>query len=163
MKKTIILTSLLVLAACKKDETIANSQAANTDSVTVSQNKPVDSSSVTAFRLGTFGFPPEAEGCSCYFSENREELENQNYIYVDDYGNNAFLKINGKQVKIKMNEGDFDPDNFSKTISNDDYTVKINGKKVNELEEVMMFQGTMTVENKNGESVTTPIYGECGC
>ncbi len=162
MKKTIILTSLLVLAACKKDETIANSQAINTDSVTVSQNKPV-ASSVTAFRLGTFGFPPEAEGCSCYFSENREELENQNYIYVDDYGNNAFLKINRKQVKIKMNEGDFDPDNFSKTISNDDYTVKINGKKVNELEEVMMFQGTMTVENKNGESVTTPIYGECGC
>lgn len=31
------------------------------------------------------------------------------------------------------------------------------------MEEVMMFEGNMTVEYKTGEKITTTIYGECGC
>ena len=113
--------------------------------------------------IETFGFPAEVSGCSCYFSKNKEDFQDEKFVYIDDYGNNAYLKIDGKTIKIPMKEGDFDPKNFNKTIKNDEFSITIKGKKIKEFEEVMMFEGTMTVENKKGEKTVTPIYGECGC
>jgi hypothetical protein len=40
-----------------------------------------------------------------------------------------------------MEEGDFDPSDFNKTISNDDYTITIKGKKVKEFGETTTFEG----------------------
>ena len=123
----------------------------------------VSKTSEQSLKLEKFGFPPEVEGCSCYFAANKEDFDDEKYIYIDDYGNNAFVKFDGKLLKIEMKEGDFDPENFSKIIKDEDVTITIIGKKVKEFEEVMMFEGTMKVETKNGRTDTTPIYGECGC
>ncbi|WP_373797555.1 hypothetical protein [Kaistella sp.] len=165
MKKLMIIASLMMMFSCKKEEQIIESKPLTTDSLKVETDSMNVGTSETLnqINLETFGFPAEVNGCSCYFSKNKEDFDQEKYIYIDDYGNNAYLKIDGKTVKIKMKEGDFDPDNFSKVIKNEEISVTIQGKKVNELEEVMMFEGTMTVENKNGEKTITPIYGECGC
>ena len=162
MKKLMIIASLMMLFSCKKEEKISESKSI-TDSLMIVSDSVNTEENLDEIHLETFGFPAEVSGCSCYFSKNKEDFANEKYVYIDDYGNNAFLKIDGKTVKIEMKEGDFDPDNFSKVIKNADFTVTIQGKKVNELEEVMMFEGTMTVENKNGEKTITSIYGECGC
>ncbi len=162
MKKLIIVASLMMLFSCKKEEKISENTPTS-NSVVIANDSANVMVNVNKINLETFGFPAEVNGCSCYFSKNEEDFQAEKYIYIDDYGNSAFLKIDGKTVKIKMEEGDFDPDNFSKIIKNDDITVTIQGKKVKALEEVMMFEGTMTVENKNGEKTITPIYGECGC
>ncbi|MGZ5263086.1 MAG: hypothetical protein ACXWCF_04765, partial [Kaistella sp.] len=72
--------------------------------------------------------------------------------------------IRGNMINILIKEADLDPSNFTKDIENSDYKVNLRGKKINEMDETMMFQGTMTVENKKtGERFSTPIYGECGC
>lgn len=165
MKKLMIIASLMMLFSCKKEEQITESKPLTTDSLKVETDSMNVGTAETLnqINLETFGFPAEVNGCSCYFSKNKEDFDQEKYIYIDDYGNNAYLKIDGKTVKIKMKEGDFDPDNFSKVIKNKEISVTIQGKKVNELEEVMMFEGTMTVENKKGEKTITPIYGECGC
>lgn len=165
MKKVIVAASLLMLFSCQKEGQIAEAIGANNDSinVTVDSTNTQTLENLNQINLETFGFPAEVNGCSCYFAKNKEEFEKEKYIYIDDYGNNAFLKVDGNPVKIKMKEGDFDPENFSKVIKNDEFTVTIQGKKVSELEEVMMFEGTMTVENKKGEKTITSIYGECGC
>ncbi len=165
MKKLMIIASLMMLFSCKKEEQITESKPLTTDSLKVETDSMNVGTAETLnqINLETFGFPAEVNGCSCYFSKNKEDFDQEKYIYIDDYGNNAYLKIDGKTVKIKMKEGDFDPDNFSKVIKNEEISVTIQGKKVNELEEVMMFEGTMTVENKKGEKTITPIYGECGC
>lgn len=165
MKKLMIIASLMMLFSCKKEEQITESKPLTTDSLKVETDSMNVGTAETLnqINLETFGFPAEVNGCSCYFSKNKEDFDQEKYIYIDDYGNNAYLKIDGKTVKIKMKEGDFDPDNFSKVIENEEISVTIQGKKVNELEEVMMFEGTMTVENKKGEKTITPIYGECGC
>lgn len=113
--------------------------------------------------METFNFPEEVQGCSCYFAKDKADFEAQKYIYVDDYGNNATVKIGGKKIKFPMQEGDFDPSNFGKTLNNGEYKLKMTGKKTNDSEEAMMFQGEITVENKNGETTTSTIYGECGC
>lgn len=162
MKKAMIVASLMMLFSCKKEEKIVENKV-TTDSLNVAVDSANTAATLNQINLETFGFPAEVNGCSCYFSKNKEDFDKEKYVYIDDYGNSAFLKIDGKTVKIKMEEGDFDPDNFSKVIKNDEFSVTIEGKKVNELEEVMMFQGTMTVENKKGEKTVTPIYGECGC
>lgn len=165
MKKLAILTSLFVLFSCKKEGSVSEEIVNNSDSVAMLQDSLHVSGveNPNQINLETFSFPAEVNGCSCYFAKNKEDFENEKYIYIDDYGNTAFLKIDGKTIKIPMKEGDFDPDNFNKTIKNDEFTITIMGNKVNELEEVMMFEGTMTVENIKGEKTVTPIYGECGC
>ena len=165
MKKIMIAASLLMLFACQKEGQIAETTSADNKitAVEIDSANTLGTEDLNQINLETFAFPAEVNGCSCYFAKNKEDFENEKYIYIDDYGNNAFLKIDGKPIKIKMKEGDFDPDNFSKVIKNDEYSVTIQGKKINELEEVIMFEGTMTVENKKGEKTITPIYGECGC
>lgn len=161
MKKLLIAASLTLLFACQKEKTITENTV--TDTLNIAPIPVPADSTLNSLRLDTFGFPAEVSGCSCYFSTNRNDFENGKYVYIDDYGNKAYLKIDGKEIEIKMSEGDFDENNFNKVIKNKEYTVTLKGKKVDELEEVMMFEGSMTVEHKSGAKTVTPIYGECGC
>ncbi|MBW8359865.1 MAG: hypothetical protein K0M63_08720 [Weeksellaceae bacterium] len=156
---------LLVLQSCKKENVvISENKIADSTTAVRDTAEVADSAIAGAPVLETFAMPPEVEGCSCYFAENRENYEKERYLYVDDYGNSAYLKMNGKMIKIQMDEGDFDPSNFSKTIENAEYKVSMTGKKLSELDETMMFRGQMTVvDKKSGEKITTPVYGECGC
>ena len=47
-------------------------------------------------------WPQEIMGCSCYFSHTKSEFANKNYIYIDNYKDLAFLKINGQIEKFKL-------------------------------------------------------------
>ena len=164
MNKILIIASLMMLFSCQKEGQLAEATGADNDSTSFKiDSADTLTENLNQIKLETFEFPAEVNGCSCYFAKDKEDFDQEKYVYIDDYGNSAFLKIDGKRVKIKMEEGDFDPGNFSKIIKNEEFSVTIQGKKVNELDEVMMFQGTMTVENKEGEKTITPIYGECGC
>ena len=122
-----------------------------------------DSAKMVVSDLQSFTMPPEVEGCACYFSKNKEEFDTGKYIYVDDYGNTAYIKLNGKVTKIPMEEGDFDPSDFSKTISTEEFTLTIKGRKLKELDETMKFQGELSLKKKDGTKSVTHIYGECGC
>ncbi len=157
------LVLMLISQSCTKESAVDEKTVS--DSTVVAA--PVASDSLTAantLKLDKFAMPPQVEGCSCYFSDTKENFENEQYIYVDDYGNSAYVQLAGKMIKIPMEEGDFDPSNFNKTMENGDFKVTMYGKKISEMEEVMMFSGEMTVENKKtGEKTTSPIYGECGC
>ena len=161
MKKIILTLFVLLLVNCSKEGKINLEQPSRikTSSVIL----PVEKTAVENPKLETFGFPKEVEGCSCYFAKNKEDFDAEKYVYIDDYGKNAYLKSEGKMIKIPMKDADFHPEKFSKTVENKELSVKIEGKKIKDLEEVMMFEGTMTVDYKNGEQITTPVYGECGC
>lgn len=167
--KKIVKTSLLsaiammIMHSCTKETAVI--EDTQSDSIIVVPTVSADSVVATnTLKLDKFAMPPQVEGCSCYFSDTKENFEKEEYIYVDDYGNSAYIQMEGEMIKIPMEEGDFDPSNFSKTIENANYKVTMIGKKVNELDEVMMFAGAMTVENKQtGLKITSPIYGECGC
>lgn len=159
MKKLVLLVTLTTLLSCKKEQTVTQNDHVKITNAAV----PVPKSTAENSKLETFSFPAEVEGCSCYFAKNKTDFEAEKFVYIDDYGNNAYLKSEGKMIKIPVKAGDFDPENFSKNIKNKELSVKIEGKKIKELEEVMMFEGTMTVQYKDGEELMTPIYGECGC
>ncbi len=160
LKKTLLILPL-VLMACKENKESSNQTTeigpSKTDSLAQSNSK-------NSFQLETFSSPEEIQGCSCYFATDKASFDKEQYIYVDDYGNSAFIKINGSTVKFKMEEGDFDPENFVKKLDNGDFLIEMTGKKMEGPEEVMLFNGSITVTNKKtGQKTTSPIYGECAC
>jgi hypothetical protein len=158
LKYILVFSFLIAFYSCNKEN--SNETSASTDSL---NQVTKDSTALISNDLQTFEIPEELQGCSCYFAKNQEDFKNGKYIYADDYGNTAYIKIDNKIVKIPMEEGDFDPSDFNKTISNDDYTITIKGKKVKEFGETTTFEGKLILKKKDGSTSITTIYGECGC
>ena len=162
MKILVYGLSLIMIIGCKKENPVSENSTQK-EIVKIEAGSEKASEFSDDLKLQTFGFPPEIDGCSCYFSKNKVDFENEKYIYIDDYGKNAFIKMDNRLQKISIKDDDFDPENFQKEFKNEELSIKISGKKVKELEEVMMFEGSMEVTLKNGKKSTVPIYGECGC
>lgn len=157
------LFTVITLHSCKKEYTNDSIRQTSDSTPTVSI-EPAEPEVAAKLMLQTFSMPAEVQGCSCYFAKNKEDYESEQYVYVDDYGNNAYIKLDGKMIKIPMEEGDFDPSNFSKELEDSDYRISMSGKKTSEQDETMMFQGQVTVFiKKENRTITTPVYGECGC
>lgn len=162
LKYVLLFLSITAVVSCKKDKesVTENSTPAMNDSI---NQVKMDSAKMVKVTAQTFAIPPEVQGCSCLFAKNKEDFDNGKYVYVDDYGNTAYIKVQDKMIQIPMREGDFDPSDFSKVIKNSEIAVIIKGKKVKESGEKNTFEGEMMVETKDGMKTTIPIYGECGC
>ncbi|WP_162056158.1 hypothetical protein [Pontibacter pamirensis] len=124
-----------------------------------------ESSTAAGIVIDTFSeFPPEIEGCSCYFSSNKSDFDSGKYIYVDDYGSNAFVSINGemKSFSLSNSEGETEGHNIKNWIS-EDFEITLKYKQVGQVEETWQQKGTMKLKSKKGVEVVRDIYGECGC
>lgn len=163
MKYLIILFSAFTLIACKKEK------------ATISDSKPVDSMAVVEDSLqndpktahvlvDVFPFPTEIKECSCYFAKNKADFENGKYIYADDAGKTAYMKLDGKRIAMNLiSSSDMEADEeLTKEIENENYKISVKGKKIKN-EEVLLFEGTLTITKPDGSVTTMPIYGECGC
>jgi hypothetical protein len=163
MKYLIIFFSAFLLVACKKDkETVSNSKA--TDSLNIVQDSAKTTASTGKILVETIAFPKEIKECSCYFARNKADFEAEKYIYADDAGKTAYMKLDGKRLAMNLiSSSDMESDEeLSKEIEIDDYKISVKGKKIKG-EEALLFQGTLTIEKPDGTVETIPIYGECGC
>jgi len=163
MKNIIILCSLLTLVACKKEkETISDS--AKKDSVNIVQDSVKTDAKPANILVDVFPFPKEIKECSCYFAKNRSDFENEKYIYADDAGKTAYMKLDGKRIAMNLiSSSDMEVDEeLNKEIENENYKISVRGKKIKH-EEALLFEGTLTIEKPDGSITTMPIYGECGC
>ncbi len=116
--------------------------------------------------IDTFSiFPAEIDGCSCYFSNDTTEFKKGKYIYMNDYAETSFLKING--VLIKFTQTDFkeiDSVNIIAKYKSDNYEITIESKdEMQNGDETWLKTGTITLTDKKGKTVTKTFYGECGC
>lgn len=160
MKRILFLFfTLIMLISCKKEAETAIPKTQIESKTAKKVAKKLD--------LETFGFPAEVEGCSCYFAENRQEFIKQNYIYVDDFQKNAFVKINSEQIKFPLDDGKENTPGKQLYISikNDNYSVELKADMIQEGEiETQLYKGTITVINlETNEKIQLPVYGECGC
>lgn len=151
---------LLNFAACKNET--ANKTATSTPATTPT---PAVETKIT---VGTFSeFPPEIDGCSCYFSQSEADFKAKKYIYVDNYENAAFVNINGTMVKVTRpdakSEKSTNEKHVIKTFSNADYEVIVDINQVKHVDEVWSYTGTLTIKPKTGAATTINIQGECGC
>jgi len=163
MKYLIIFFSAFLLIGCKKEkETVSNSTPK--DSVNVVQDSVKTDSASGKILVDIFPFPKEIKECSCYFAKNKADFENEKYIYADDAGKTAYMKLDGKRIAMNLiSSSDMEVDEeLNKEIENENYKISVKGKKI-KTEEVLLFEGTLTIEKPDGTIVKMPIYGECGC
>ena len=163
MKYFIIFFSAFLLVGCKKDKEAVSSQPSQ-DSLTIVQDSAQSEASSETISVEAFPFPTEIKECSCYFAKNKADFENEKYIYADDAGKTAYMKLDGKRLAMNLiSSSDMEADEeLSKEIESGDYKISVKGKKIKN-EEALLFQGILTIEKPDGTTVTMPIYGECGC
>jgi len=163
MKYCIIFFSAFLLIGCKKDKETVSPQKSG-DSLTIVQDSIKNESSAGKISVEEFPFPTEIKECSCYFAKNKSDFENEKYIYADDAGKTAYMKLDGKRLAMNLiSSSDMEADEeLSKEIESGEYKISVKGKKIKN-EEALLFQGTLTIEKPDGTIVTMPIYGECGC
>lgn len=152
-----------MLIACKKEkETVSDST--KTDSTNIVQDSAKTGVQNADITVDTFDFPKEIKECSCYFAKNKADFENEKYIYADDAGKTAYMKLDGKRLAMNLiSSSDMEVDEeLTKEIENDNYKISVKGKKIKH-EEALLFEGTLTIEKPDGSKTTMPIYGECGC
>ncbi|MDF2553164.1 MAG: hypothetical protein K0R77_2439 [Chryseobacterium sp.] len=163
MKYLIIFFSALLLVACKKEkENVSNTTP--TDSLKVVKDSVKTDSTSANVLVDVFPFPKEIKECSCYFAKNKADFENEKYIYADDAGKTAYMKLDGKRLAMNLlSSSDMEADEeLTKEIENENYKISVKGKKIKN-EEVLLFEGTLTITKPDGSVITMPIYGECGC
>ncbi|MDF2932287.1 MAG: hypothetical protein K0R36_1618 [Chryseobacterium sp.] len=163
MKYLIIFFSAFLLVACKKEkENVSNTTP--TDSLKVVKDSVKTDSTSANVLVDVFPFPKEIKECSCYFAKNKADFENEKYIYADDAGKTAYMKLDGKRLAMNLlSSSDMEADEeLTKEIENENYKISVKGKKIKN-EEVLLFEGTLTITKPDGSVITMPIYGECGC
>lgn len=131
--------------------------------ITQADNATTDNQALSIDTFSTF--PPEIDGCSCYFSNDSTEFNKREYIYMNDFAQTSFLKING--VLTKFTQTDFNEVNKTTTVAkakSDKYEMTIeviDGKQSGY--ETSLKSGTIKLTDKNGKTITKTFYGECGC
>lgn len=163
MKYIIVFASAMMLVSCKKEQkTTQNTNPA--DFVQTVQDSVKTEHSSEKILVESFPFPQEIKECSCYFAKNRADFEAEKYIYTDDAGKTAYMKLDGKRIAMNLiSSSDMESgEELNKEIENGDYKISVKGKKVKG-EEALIFEGSMTIEKPDGTKETVPVYGECGC
>ncbi|WP_223606998.1 hypothetical protein [Chryseobacterium sp. OSA05B] len=163
MKYLIIFFSALLLTACKKDKETVKDKA-STDSLNIVKDSAQTNAASGKVQVDIIPFPKEIKECSCYFARNKAEFEAEKYIYADDAGKTAYMKLDGKRLAMNLiSSSDMEVDEeLTKEIESDNYKISVKGKKIKH-EEALLFEGTLTIEKPDGTVETMPIYGECGC
>lgn len=163
MKYLIIFFSALLLIACKKEKATVSSTTPS-DSLKVVQDSSKTDVTPANVLVDIFPFPKEIKECSCYFAKNKADFEDEKYIYADDAGKTAYMKLDGKRIAMNLlSSSDMEvEEELTKEIENENYKISVKGKKIKN-EEVLLFEGTLTITKPDGSVTTMPIYGECGC
>jgi len=154
--KTYLIASLLLffLFACGQE--LSDKKAA----------KEIQKTAQPSLTIEPFStFPSEIDGCSCYFSNDSIDFNNGKYIYVNDFAQISFLKINGVLTKFTQTEFSKSDKGITKArYKADKYQMAIEVKDGKSADgETMMKTGTIKVTDKNGRALIKNFYGECGC
>ena len=150
-----IVVTLTFFFACGQNDSNNN--------VTQVDNTTIDNQVLTIDTFATF--PPEIDGCSCYFANDSTEFKKGEYIYMNDFAQTSFLKINGLLTKFtQIDFKDIDSLNVKAKYKSDNFEMSIEVKDGPQNgDETMLKTGTIKLTHKNGQTITRTFYGECGC
>lgn len=158
--KSILFVILSLLFGCSRPSDSTHSTAATKQPA---DNLPVPQQELI---IDSFSdFPPEIEGCSCYFSSDSIEFSKHQFVYVDDNDQTAFVKVNGKLLKFTQTKfSKRGESNWEETYMNGDYELSIEVRELSQNgDETWLYTGTLRLTDQNNRTVTQNFYGECGC
>jgi hypothetical protein len=153
VKITLVLAILLIQVGCVK--------SSSNNSENIHELQKIDELSIDSFSE----FPSEIDGCSCYFSNDSNEFKAGKYIYVNDFADISFLKINGEMVKFKQTKYSKKDSLTTEVQANEgEYELIIRILKGRETgDETQLQTGTLILKSKRGKKIVKSFYGECGC
>lgn len=109
-------------------------------------------------------FPDEIGGCACYFSANKEDFIEGNYIYADTYHDHAYISINKKMIQFTLKDHvDIAEGYWKKIYSNEQFEIILEGKEELKADDTWQQKGTMSIKSRDGKITKETIYGQCGC
>ena len=159
MNRILIFTLLAITISCKKAE-INQENVIEKD--IISTTKKVVEKKISLENFSTF--PPEIDGCSCYFSKDSTDFAKEQYIFANDFAETSFLKINGKFIKFTQ-ISKIDMKTYEKIkYQSEEYEMNLELKQGKQNgDETTLQSGKLNVKDKNGNETETEFYGECGC
>ncbi len=163
--RLIIFTGIVMQAACgNPDSTGPDTKITDSVETTEPPQRPVNSAEF--FSVDAFSeFPPEIEGCSCYFSRDSTAFAQKEYIYMSNLNDMSIMKLNGAMVKFKkQNERQLDSVNTVTIMKAEGYNMIIKSKTLRPSgDETWIQTGTIQITDSTGHIETRDYYGECGC
>ena len=109
-------------------------------------------------------FPPEIDGCSCYYSLTDNNFKANKYVFASNFGKEAFIKVNGKMEKLKLvQERELSQTRNNKVYSGAGFLLTIEVEKTGSIDETWQQKGIIKLEQKNKDALINSIIGECGC
>lgn len=161
MKHLLFIFILLFMISCSnsKEKKFNNIQQDTISNVVQSAEKQT-------IKIETFStFPTEIDGCSCCFSNNVTEFKKGEYIYMNDFAQISFMKIDGVLTKFTLTDfQNIDSLNIKAKYKSDNYELIIESKDENQKDsETTIKTGTIKLTNKKGAIVSRRFYGECSC
>jgi hypothetical protein len=158
-KNSPFIISFIILLACQPeihdgDKNIIHSDSGNSSS---------------SLNIDTFTeIPQDIAGCSCYYSNDSTEFVQSKYIYVSDFNELSYVKINGKLLQFKQTKLNRKNDGTLEiTARHNNYEMFITVKNISgegeQEEERSREAGTLTIKDDKGNSVSKSFYGMCGC
>lgn len=146
----LILATLVFVLACK---------GGNPEKIKLSDNSnPPD---IEVFS----DLPSDIAGCTCMFSLDSTNYNANKYVYVNDFAQIAYMKLDGQMNKLTLSDkSKFDNKSINAIYLNDSYEVEIEIQdRIKGGYESTINIGIITVKNKAGQKSTKAFYGICGC
>lgn len=159
MKKIIFVLFTLVFFTCctTNDESITDKAKAGSSRKTGGKKGSI--------KLDFFPAPAIVDGCSATFTYDTCKKNNGKYLFVSDYGDNNFIKIKGKQIRLKKDTAEskeINETNYIDVYRGGGYKVILKLKIVKQYDEAADYKGTLQVTGNKAES-TFKIHGVGGC
>ncbi|WP_445453247.1 hypothetical protein [Flavobacterium sp. 25HG05S-40] len=164
MKKLSMLIIVIILISCKKEATNID-QNPDKEAVGIHINE-VAIDTTTSLGLNSFDeFPEEIDGPGCFFSIDEKDYSENHYVYADNADSICYIKMNGKFIRFELLERNRDTtfNSYVRKFKSDDYELSVDVKKVDEIDEINFYKGSMFIKHKNEAPEEKELYGVCGC
>lgn len=182
MKKSVLLSSVLLLSAISACAAIRLSERVSPQSV--AQNSPaspmptptfvLDAPSPRTLEVGEFNFEElntvTESGCGMYLWQPTNERVPKKFVFFNGLeGEGMWMKLDGKLVKfqrVTTSGGEFYGQTINQTFYNEDKTLRVEVSvelgAMGEIESTAISSGMLRVE-REGNVVELAIVGNAGC
>ncbi len=167
--KFIQLSVLLIFISCGQKRT--DSLKSSNDTLLSADNlrtadSIADKPSTPTITIDTFSTMPtdEMDGGGCFFANDSIGYNKEYFIYVNDFAETSYMKVNGALVKFKqVSYKQIDNSSTVTKSKSDTYDLTIEMKKIGSGYESTIYNGTIKLTDRSGNTITRQFYGICGC
>lgn len=165
----LLATVCLLTAGCDADRSDKANRNTRPDLHEQQANEPTDEQQISAndIKLDLItDWPDDIGGCSCYAGSSQKAFDKGEHIYLDDYGEVAYIKADGQLQRFMLITEDTvsSREHRIEKWENDQYTMTVETKQTGQMEETWQHEGKIILKEKNSHKTTErTIYGECGC